>query len=144
MIHLFWTCIWLLLIHLFYFFARFLFGFFFGGIPWYIGTFILLCARVDYREKPGYIACTIAVSIFVVQYLFFYLHEVVFCLYYFLSLWFHVLIWTSANNFASVHYISFETGPIILKWAIYTYFLNLWLVLWHSRRQSSCWIWFII
>ncbi|XP_065615911.1 large ribosomal subunit protein eL20z isoform X2 [Quercus suber] len=59
----------------------FLIGFFCGGIPWYIGTFILLCARVDYREKPGYIACTIAVSIFVVQYLFFLLHEVVFFLY---------------------------------------------------------------
>lgn len=103
------------------FFARFLIGFFFGGIPWYIGTLILLCVRVDYREKPGYIACTIAVSIFVLQYLFFLLHEVVFYLCYFLSLWFHILIWTSANNFASVHYISFETGPNVLKWAIYLF-----------------------
>ncbi|XP_059435820.1 large ribosomal subunit protein eL20-like [Corylus avellana] len=38
----------------------FIIGFFLGGIPWYIGTFVLLCARVDYREKPGYVACTIA------------------------------------------------------------------------------------
>ncbi|GKU92553.1 hypothetical protein SLEP1_g6264 [Rubroshorea leprosula] len=38
----------------------FFLGFFFGGIPWYLGTFILLCVRVDYREKPGYVACAIA------------------------------------------------------------------------------------
>ncbi|XP_052200521.1 60S ribosomal protein L18a-like protein [Diospyros lotus] len=38
----------------------FLIGFFLGGIPWYVGAFILLCVRVDYREKPGLIACTIA------------------------------------------------------------------------------------
>ncbi|KAH0985403.1 hypothetical protein GBA52_012580 [Prunus armeniaca] len=39
----------------------FIIGFFLGGIPWYVGTFILLCVRVDYREKPGYVACTIAI-----------------------------------------------------------------------------------
>ncbi|KAF5736322.1 hypothetical protein HS088_TW14G00462 [Tripterygium wilfordii] len=38
----------------------FIIGFFLGGIPWYVGTFILLCVRVDYREKPGYVACAIA------------------------------------------------------------------------------------
>ncbi|XP_041023994.1 60S ribosomal protein L18a isoform X2 [Juglans microcarpa x Juglans regia] len=38
----------------------FITGFFLGGIPWYIGTFILLCVQVDYREKPGYVACTVA------------------------------------------------------------------------------------
>ncbi|XP_030480082.2 large ribosomal subunit protein eL20y isoform X2 [Cannabis sativa] len=38
----------------------FLIGFFFGGIPWYVGAFVLLFVRVDYREKPGYAACTIA------------------------------------------------------------------------------------
>ncbi|XWS10216.1 hypothetical protein CRYUN_Cryun39dG0056200 [Craigia yunnanensis] len=38
----------------------FIIGFFLGAIPWYIGLFVLLCARIDYREKPGYIACTIA------------------------------------------------------------------------------------
>ncbi|XVF04454.1 hypothetical protein REPUB_Repub05bG0084500 [Reevesia pubescens] len=38
----------------------FIIGFFLGSIPWYIGLFVLLCARIDYREKPGYIACTIA------------------------------------------------------------------------------------
>ncbi|XP_057471772.1 60S ribosomal protein L18a-like isoform X2 [Actinidia eriantha] len=38
----------------------FLVGFFLGAIPWYIGAFILLCVRVDYREKPGLIACMIA------------------------------------------------------------------------------------
>ncbi|MBA0778752.1 hypothetical protein Gotri_006573 [Gossypium trilobum] len=40
----------------------FFLGFFFGGIPWYVGTFILLCVKVDYREKAGYLACAIAVS----------------------------------------------------------------------------------
>ncbi|KAH6793089.1 Ribosomal protein L18ae family [Perilla frutescens var. hirtella] len=38
----------------------FITGFFMGAIPWYIGAFILLCVRMDYREKPGLIACTIA------------------------------------------------------------------------------------
>ncbi|KAK9267138.1 hypothetical protein L1049_009557 [Liquidambar formosana] len=38
----------------------FIIGFFLGAIPWYIGAFILLFVRVDYREKPGYVACTIA------------------------------------------------------------------------------------
>ncbi|KAK1301384.1 60S ribosomal protein L18a-1 [Acorus calamus] len=38
----------------------FIIGFFLGGIPWYVGAFIILCARVDYREKPGFIACSIA------------------------------------------------------------------------------------
>ncbi|XP_050214627.1 60S ribosomal protein L18a-like protein [Mercurialis annua] len=37
----------------------FILGFIFGGIPWYIGTFILLFVQVDYREKPGYVACAI-------------------------------------------------------------------------------------
>ncbi|CAK9133951.1 unnamed protein product [Ilex paraguariensis] len=41
-------------------FARFIIGFFLGAIPWYIGAFLLLCVRVDYREKPGLIACTLA------------------------------------------------------------------------------------
>ncbi|XP_010924381.1 large ribosomal subunit protein eL20z [Elaeis guineensis] len=38
----------------------FIIGFFLAAIPWYVGAFILLCVRVDYREKPGFIACTIA------------------------------------------------------------------------------------
>ncbi|XP_044473818.1 60S ribosomal protein L18a-like protein isoform X2 [Mangifera indica] len=38
----------------------FIIGFFLGGIPWYVGLFVLLCARIDPREKPGYITCTIA------------------------------------------------------------------------------------
>ncbi|EEF32252.1 60S ribosomal protein L18a-like protein [Ricinus communis] len=38
----------------------FIIGFFLGAIPWYVGLFILLCARIDPREKPGYVACTIA------------------------------------------------------------------------------------
>nr|XP_017249130.1 PREDICTED: 60S ribosomal protein L18a-like protein isoform X2 [Daucus carota subsp. sativus] len=38
----------------------FIIGFFLAGIPWYIGAFVLLCARYDHREKPGYVACTIA------------------------------------------------------------------------------------
>ncbi|KDP37962.1 hypothetical protein JCGZ_04605 [Jatropha curcas] len=38
----------------------FIVGFFLGGIPWYVGTFIVLCVQVDYREKAGYVACAIA------------------------------------------------------------------------------------
>ncbi|GMJ11386.1 hypothetical protein like AT1G17080 [Hibiscus trionum] len=40
----------------------FIIGFFLGAIPWYIGLFMLLCVRkrMDHREKPGYVACTIA------------------------------------------------------------------------------------
>lgn len=37
-------------------------GFLFGGIPWYLGAFIVLVTSVDHREKAGYIACSIAVS----------------------------------------------------------------------------------
>ncbi|KAJ0693289.1 hypothetical protein HanPI659440_Chr15g0595491 [Helianthus annuus] len=38
-------------------------GFFCGAIPWYVGAFILLFVRVDYREKPGLVACTIAATL---------------------------------------------------------------------------------
>ncbi|KAL9224881.1 hypothetical protein vseg_000868 [Gypsophila vaccaria] len=38
----------------------FIAGFFFAAIPWYIGALVLLCGRVDYREKPGLVACMIA------------------------------------------------------------------------------------
>ncbi|XP_039166754.1 uncharacterized protein LOC108957040 [Eucalyptus grandis] len=38
----------------------FILGFFLGAIPWYIGLLLLVCGRIDYREKPGYIASTIA------------------------------------------------------------------------------------
>ncbi|XP_052178643.1 60S ribosomal protein L18a-like protein isoform X2 [Diospyros lotus] len=49
----------------------FIIGFFLAAIPWYVGAFILLCVRsVDYREKPGYIACTIAAVIATVAILF--------------------------------------------------------------------------
>ncbi|KAM3361830.1 60S ribosomal protein L18a-like protein [Capsicum galapagoense] len=37
----------------------FISGFFLGTIPWYIGAFLLLCIRIDYREKAGLIACTL-------------------------------------------------------------------------------------
>ncbi|XP_018508193.2 60S ribosomal protein L18a-like protein isoform X2 [Brassica rapa] len=38
----------------------FITGFLLGSIPWYIGVFILVCAKINPREKPGYIACAIA------------------------------------------------------------------------------------
>ncbi|KAK9070567.1 hypothetical protein SSX86_010969 [Deinandra increscens subsp. villosa] len=38
----------------------FIIGFFLAAIPWYVGAFILICAKYDHREKPGYIACLIA------------------------------------------------------------------------------------
>ncbi|KAJ7948844.1 60S ribosomal protein L18a-like protein [Quillaja saponaria] len=38
----------------------FIIGFFLAAVPWYIGVIILICSRIDQREKPGYIACTIA------------------------------------------------------------------------------------
>jgi hypothetical protein len=45
--------------------TRFITGFVLAAIPWYIGAFVLICVRVhDQREKPGYVACTIAVSTF--------------------------------------------------------------------------------
>ncbi|GMJ10039.1 hypothetical protein like AT1G17080 [Hibiscus trionum] len=37
----------------------FIIGFFLGAFPWYIGLIVLACSRIDYREKPGYIACSI-------------------------------------------------------------------------------------
>jgi len=40
--------------------ALFIIGFFLASIPWYVGAFLLLCVRQDYREKPGLVACTIA------------------------------------------------------------------------------------
>ncbi|PUZ58902.1 hypothetical protein GQ55_5G544600 [Panicum hallii var. hallii] len=40
--------------------SRFLVGFFLGAIPWYVGAILLWCSRVDHREKPGYVACTVA------------------------------------------------------------------------------------
>ncbi|PKI67980.1 hypothetical protein CRG98_011576 [Punica granatum] len=40
--------------------GRFVVGFFFGGIPWYVGTFLLFFSQLDIREKPGYIACAVA------------------------------------------------------------------------------------
>ncbi|CAL5393749.1 unnamed protein product [Camellia sinensis] len=46
-------------------FAWFLFiiGFFLAAILCFVGAIILLCVRsVDHREKPGYIACTVAGS----------------------------------------------------------------------------------
>ncbi|KAL4588999.1 hypothetical protein LXL04_001900 [Taraxacum kok-saghyz] len=41
----------------------FILGFFTAMIPWYLGAFVLLCARYDDREKPGYVACMIAAII---------------------------------------------------------------------------------
>ncbi|KAL0696539.1 hypothetical protein Bca4012_063719 [Brassica carinata] len=38
----------------------FITGFLLGSVPWYIGIFILVCAKINPREKPGYIACAIA------------------------------------------------------------------------------------
>ncbi|KAL8255164.1 hypothetical protein R6Q59_033385 [Mikania micrantha] len=38
----------------------FIIGFLLAAIPWYVGAFILIRARYDHREKPGYIACLIA------------------------------------------------------------------------------------
>ncbi|KAL8130131.1 hypothetical protein V2J09_019286 [Rumex salicifolius] len=38
----------------------FLAGFFLAAIPWYVGAMILLCVRMDYKEKPGLVACMIA------------------------------------------------------------------------------------
>ncbi|RDX61072.1 60S ribosomal protein L18a-like protein, partial [Mucuna pruriens] len=39
----------------------FIIGWFLGGVPWYVGTFILMFVHMDCREKPGLIACAIAV-----------------------------------------------------------------------------------
>ncbi|KAK2368356.1 60S ribosomal protein L18a protein [Trifolium repens] len=39
--------------------STFVIGFYLAAIPWYVGAIIVLFSRVDYREKPGYIACLI-------------------------------------------------------------------------------------
>ncbi|XP_078174835.1 large ribosomal subunit protein eL20z-like [Carex rostrata] len=41
----------------------FILGFFLAAIPWYVGAILLCFSRMDYREKPGYIGCTIAAVI---------------------------------------------------------------------------------
>ncbi|KAF3442299.1 hypothetical protein FNV43_RR16215 [Rhamnella rubrinervis] len=46
----------------------FIIGFFLLGVPWYIGAIILLCSRVDHREKPGYVACALAAVLATVAY----------------------------------------------------------------------------
>ncbi|KMZ64270.1 hypothetical protein ZOSMA_379G00100 [Zostera marina] len=48
----------------------FIVGFFLAAIPWYAGAFILICSRVDYREKPGFVACTIGAVLAAVALLF--------------------------------------------------------------------------
>ncbi|XP_020100465.1 60S ribosomal protein L18a-like protein [Ananas comosus] len=40
--------------------ALFCSGFLLAAIPWYLGAFILFFVALDYREKPGLIACTVA------------------------------------------------------------------------------------
>ncbi|WOK91506.1 60S ribosomal protein L18a-like protein [Canna indica] len=42
----------------------FIAGFFLAAVPWYVGAFVLLCVRIDFREKPGFVACTIAAVLF--------------------------------------------------------------------------------
>ncbi|KAH1217742.1 60S ribosomal protein L18a-like protein [Glycine max] len=44
----------------FIYIARFIIGWFIGGVPWYVGTFILMFVQMDCREEPGLIACTVA------------------------------------------------------------------------------------
>ncbi|PIM98353.1 hypothetical protein CDL12_29169 [Handroanthus impetiginosus] len=38
----------------------FIIGFFLAAIPWYVAVLLLICSRIDPREKPGYVACAIA------------------------------------------------------------------------------------
>ncbi|CAA2939499.1 60S ribosomal L18a [Olea europaea subsp. europaea] len=38
----------------------FIIGFFLAAIPWYVAALLLFCSRIDPREKPGYVASTIA------------------------------------------------------------------------------------
>ncbi|XP_010478372.1 PREDICTED: 60S ribosomal protein L18a-like protein [Camelina sativa] len=44
----------------------FIMGFLFGGIPWYLGAFIILVTSVDHREKAGYVACSIAGVVYMI------------------------------------------------------------------------------
>ncbi|XP_047311436.1 60S ribosomal protein L18a-like protein [Impatiens glandulifera] len=49
----------------------FIIGFFLAGIPWYVGAFVTLCIRtIDHREKPGYVACTLAAVLATIAILF--------------------------------------------------------------------------
>jgi hypothetical protein len=47
--------------------SRFLLGFFFIGVPWYVGAFIFCCLTHDYRERSGLAACAIAVLSFLLS-----------------------------------------------------------------------------
>ncbi|KAE9585106.1 hypothetical protein Lalb_Chr25g0285501 [Lupinus albus] len=48
----------------------FMFGFLLAGIPWYVGAILMLCSRVDYREKPGYVACIVAAVLYAIAIIF--------------------------------------------------------------------------
>ncbi|GER33616.1 60S ribosomal protein L18aA [Striga asiatica] len=48
----------------------FIIGFFLAAIPWYVAALLLLCSRIDPREKPGYVACVIAAVLSVIAVLF--------------------------------------------------------------------------
>ncbi|KAJ6853614.1 60S ribosomal protein L18a-like protein isoform X2 [Iris pallida] len=43
--------------------ALFLSGFFLAAVPWYVGAFILLFVRLDFREQPGLVACAVAAAL---------------------------------------------------------------------------------
>ncbi|CAL0310219.1 unnamed protein product [Lupinus luteus] len=48
----------------------FIFGFLLAGVPWYVGAVLMLCSRVDYREKPGYVACIVAAILYTIAIIF--------------------------------------------------------------------------
>ncbi|KAK7272634.1 hypothetical protein RJT34_29354 [Clitoria ternatea] len=48
----------------------FILGFFLAGIPWFVGAILMLCSRVDHREKPGYVACIIAAVLAIIAVIF--------------------------------------------------------------------------
>ncbi|XP_057540300.1 60S ribosomal protein L18a-like protein [Amaranthus tricolor] len=49
----------------------FIIGFFLAGIPWYFAAILLICCRnVEPREKPGYVACTIAAVLAIIATIF--------------------------------------------------------------------------
>ena len=138
-IHWVFFFFWLVVIDYYHFFfvvvARFIIGFFIGGLPWYLGAFILLFVRVDYREKPGYVACTVAVSVLLCNISFFSCMRMLSI--YFIFFLDDSMYWYELQCIVLlVAIIDLWDWSYLLKLAIYAYFLNLWLVLWHSSRKK--------
>ena len=114
-------------------------------VPW--SFYSALCT--SWLQRKTWICCMhSSCKCFVVQYLFFLLHEDVIYLFYYLykkkklSIYFIFFLddsmyWYELQCIVLlVAIIDLWDWSYLLKLAIYAYFLNLWLVLWHSSRKK--------